>query len=259
MQRNHVTGTRPIEEAYFHTGNSGVTARIIETVRQYESDVEMSARKSIEQDRAAGRVTDEPSLGCNGDRYHTYKMEFVHGAMGHSSTMTTPIMSPEQIDIYIEMLTRVRDRITAIPDYNPEHSIEPSDLRRVVRMKNGLTLKERWSPEVVVDQWSTASTFLGHILLDIDTPVGFEPYTGPPIERGGASGTQTTPRYDIDEIGKPLAEVQKNVDERNEVLAKSNARRVFYIDAGKMKPDVVKAYLDEIKQEFGHVPPKKLD
>ena len=210
--KNCTTGTYPIEESYFHTGDSGITARIIETVRQYESDEQYKARLDSEKDQRDG--LDVPSLGIlnyNGRKRYSYKFEFVHGAQGHSSTMSTPLISPDQIDIYIEMLTRLKDRIEKYPDYKPAHEIRESDRRRIVKMKNGYTLEEVWSPEIVVSQWSTSSMFLGHNLLDCGVVVGFEPYRGVPIERG-ASGTGGSPYYRYEDIGKKVEEARCSDD-----------------------------------------------
>lgn len=238
--QNYTTSTRPIEEAYFHTGNSGITARVIETIRQYETEEERDIRLEYEEwsklppaERGIGRIT-----GCSGDRYFNYKMEFIHGAMGHSSTMSTPVMSPDMIDIYIEMLTRVKDRMTSHEDYRPEHTINPSDRRRVVTMKNGLTLEEVWSPEIIVSQWSTSSMFLGHNLVDAGIVVGFEPYKGKPIERG-SSGEGGSPYYHYEDIGKPVDEARPfevDITTATKRSCKGN-RRVFYVDVDSLMSD----------------------
>lgn len=197
-----VSATNVVEEGYFHTGNSGVTIRIIETIDEY-----------LYHD---GRRDDRPS------RYYTYRLETQHGAHGTYSRVSTPLGCPAMIDYYIEALTRAKARMLGYSDYRPEHAFEDyfvpetgledsngsferypgRSLHRVVQRKNGMKCQEVWTPETITSTSSTESIFLGHNLVDDDGEiVAFEAYKGPKISRGGGS---SHPIYPAEAVGQTV-------------------------------------------------------
>ncbi len=192
---SYTTNTRKIEELYFHTGNSGLTVRILETKTQYASPEELES---------------EQVLSYSGDVNYKHKLEFIHGASGHSSTLSVPLLHPEMVDFQIEMLTRLRARMDNLEAYKPfYHSPHKPDFSRVVQCKDGLELREVWSEEIVTSQNSSSTMLLGFDLLDAGRRVGFEPYAGPEKTRGSASSGSYGPLYSLEDIGKPVAQVQK--------------------------------------------------
>lgn len=184
MNEERKSSTETIEEAYFHTGNSGLTARIIE---------------HTSEGRASDRI------------YYSHHLEIVHGAMGHSTSISSPILSREMISIYIDMLARARDRMDALPQYRDAHRIRTEDAHRAIRVRNGCKLEEVWSPEIIDSEWSTSSHFLGHNLRKNGEIVAFEPYQGKEIARGsGSCGNSGKPTYRFSDIGKLVEDVERD-------------------------------------------------
>jgi hypothetical protein len=154
--------TLPIEELYFHTGNSGITARVLETCVRYDCWPQQSleAQAQSPEDRPKG-IT--PS--------YSYRIEFAHGAQGYRSTSSTPVISVEMIDNYIEMLQRVKYRMQSVGFDETSRSGQNATIHK----KNGYDVREVWSPWVITDKHTSSQYLLGHHLLDCGRIVEFEP------------------------------------------------------------------------------------
>ena len=196
-----------VERGYFHTGNSGISIKMIEEVENYDWD---------EQDR---------------NWYH-HHLEISHGAFGANSSFRTPIAGPAMCQYYIDAFTRLRDRMVADPKYRIPHPFEryryeqvptthdhklvngnrySSETYRIVDIMDGLKREEVWSAEIVMSEWSTEKRILGHNLIDRDgNIVRFEPFLSEVSHGSGCDSGESTGDgpYRREDIGKPVSEVK---------------------------------------------------
>lgn len=183
---------RPYEEAYFHSGNSGLTLRLTE--RQYD----YTDASHPEDDGIKGNVARSE---------FDYRFEVTHGAFGENSRMSFPL-SEGMLDFLIEAATHLKQRMGQVTPRETAFDRNTNPLRSRHYML-GLKVESVYSPEVVESTSSSASYLTGHRLIDpmTDQEVAFIPFDGKAAGEGRFSGSGE-PCYRETDIGKPVAEVE---------------------------------------------------
>ena len=187
---------RPREEAYFHSGNSGVTFRLTER--------QLDWTKSSPSEEIKAEVERSE---------FEYRFEVTHGAFGENSRMSFPL-SPCMVDFLIGAFTNLKQRMEEVPARETAFERNTSPLRSL-HFTNGLKVEQVYGPEVVTDPYSSASYFLGTRLLDpmSGAEVAFIPFDGEGEQEGrfsgGCSDASGTPLYREEDIGKPVTEVER--------------------------------------------------
>lgn len=177
-KRNKNTVTSKVaESAYFHTGNSGVTISMKEITTTH---TEYDTRRN-------------------------YRLEVKHGAHGAYSSFDAPLGSVHMVDWMIDALTRLRDRMGA-HGFDAEYAFEYAQRGKAddyVTIRDGLRREDVWR-ETVTSVWGTESRVVAYQYFDGDTLVMTEPASSTRTMGSECCGTNGTPRYKPEDIGKEV-------------------------------------------------------
>jgi len=220
--QRHTSEKKTVEELYFHTGNSGITARVLET-------------KKLPQDRSYVE-------------HVSYRLEFVHGAHGHSSTMSTPLLSPSMVDQYIDMLQRLKTRMMLEDGYVAERHFEDD---RVVQVMDGYRIDAVYTPRIVTGPNSTSVYLLGHTYSKDGEEAIFRRYRGKKKEVGdcGESPACGPDRFRPEHIGRVYSELQAELDPLAKVIPE---RRMFKVEVSDLTEQKAMEAIEEVIAEITH-------
>ncbi len=158
---------RLLEQAYFHTGNSGITIE-------------------IQKDK---------------DRYF---LIINHGAFGHNSEFRTPILNEGQAGIMRDIFDRTSEMMISDREAGKlEKHATGSTTRRLDGVRKGL----RYDPlyrEYVMDQYSTISMIVGYRVTDATTKkfIRHELFSDDWRAQGGGGSCGGEPSYTPEQVRK---------------------------------------------------------
>ena len=126
-----------LEQAYFHTGNSGITVEIHEN-----------------SDRSGMR---------------DYSLTVRHGAFGYGSEFTTPIMGSDYATVLSQMMARTAATISnAERDRKIHQNHSQGSIEQINMVRDG----QRWNPiyeSYVTSQWGTTRYLIGYSINDANS------------------------------------------------------------------------------------------
>lgn len=211
--RRHPYPPRTREEGYFHSGNSGLTLRLIE--RQVDT------REESPSPVKGSHELPEPDRIIRSE--YDYRFEARHGAHGAHSAFNIPL-TPEMCLYLSGALLRLHGRMTrldgpsAYRDAEHSHHLNhvlastPFEKRgtRTVTVINGCNREPAYAPTIVTSPYSTARLLLGYEHRNpITGEVEFFERVDEDSDEGSGSGSSGgLPQYWPNELGMTVKAVQ---------------------------------------------------
>lgn len=187
---------RLLEQAYFHTGNSGITVE-------------------VQKDK------------------NEYFLTITHGAHGHRSQFRTPILDETQAEVMAGIFARTT---TAMIEDREAGTLQESPVAGSRRRPDGVRNGVRYDPEYreyVLDQYSTQTVLIGYQVTDATTNkfIRYDLFWDDWIVSMGEGSCETgEPPYTKEQVGKRLIRnsVYKKIGDKYKITTEETFWKDFH-------------------------------